>query len=118
MLYFVITAGSGSGDSQQKKIKNLQKDLDYQREKVMELEKELKMVRKFSGRCCCFQTPALFFQYTGLNSAFVLSSSGVLTQNHIFSFKLQADRDAREKDKELTYALEKQRKYENVSSAD
>lgn len=64
------------------------------------------------------QTPALFFQYTGLNSAFVLSSSGVLTQNHIFSFKLQADRDAREKDKELTYALEKQRKYENVSSAD
>lgn len=41
---FGITAGSGSGDSQQKKIKNLQKDLDYQREKVMELEKELKMV--------------------------------------------------------------------------
>lgn len=36
-------SGSGSGDSQQKKIKNLQKDLDYQREKVMELEKELKM---------------------------------------------------------------------------
>lgn len=34
-----------------------------------------------------------------------------------FFFKLQADRDAREKDKELTYALEKQRKYENVSSA-
>lgn len=29
---------------------------------------------------------------------------------------MQADRDAREKDKELTYALEKQRKYENVSS--
>jgi hypothetical protein len=28
---------------------------------------------------------------------------------------LQADRDAREKDRELTYALEKQRKYENVS---
>lgn len=28
---------------------------------------------------------------------------------------MQADRDAREKDKELTYALEKQRKYENVS---
>lgn len=45
LLLFVITAGSGSGDSQQKKIKNLQKDLDYQREKVMELEKELKMVR-------------------------------------------------------------------------
>lgn len=45
LLIFVITAGSGSGDSQQKKIKNLQKDLDYQREKVMELEKELKMVR-------------------------------------------------------------------------
>lgn len=44
LLIFVITAGSGSGDSQQKKIKNLQKDLDYQREKVMELEKELKMV--------------------------------------------------------------------------
>lgn len=61
------------------------------------------------------QTPALFFQYTGLNSA---SSNGVLTQNHIFPFKFQADRDAREKDKELTYALEKQRKYENVSSAD
>uniref|UniRef100_K1PYW1 Centrosomal protein of 290kDa coiled-coil region domain-containing protein n=1 Tax=Magallana gigas TaxID=29159 RepID=K1PYW1_MAGGI len=36
-------SGSGSGDSQHKKIKNLQKDLDYQREKVMELEKELKM---------------------------------------------------------------------------
>lgn len=45
LLIFVITAGSGSGDSQHKKIKNLQKDLDYQREKVMELEKELKMVR-------------------------------------------------------------------------
>lgn len=45
LLLCVITAGSGSGDSQQKKIKNLQKDLDYQREKVMELEKELKMVR-------------------------------------------------------------------------
>lgn len=44
LLLFVITAGSGSGDSQHKKIKNLQKDLDYQREKVMELEKELKMV--------------------------------------------------------------------------
>lgn len=44
--------------------------------------------------------------------------SGVLTQNHVLIFfKLQADRDAREKDKELTYALEKQRKYENVSSA-
>lgn len=45
LLLFVLTAGSGSGDSQQKKIKNLQKDLDSQREKVMELEKELKMVR-------------------------------------------------------------------------
>lgn len=44
LLIFVITAGSGSGDSQHKKIKNLQKDLDYLREKVMELEKELKMV--------------------------------------------------------------------------
>lgn len=49
----------------------------------------------------------------------LLSSSGALTQNHVLIFfKLQADRDAREKDKELTYALEKQRKYENVSSAD
>lgn len=47
----------------------------------------------------------------------LLSSSGALTQNHVLIFfKLQADRDAREKDKELTYALEKQRKYENVSS--
>lgn len=45
LLLFVLTAGSGSGDSQQKKIKNLQKDLDSKREKVMELEKELKMVR-------------------------------------------------------------------------
>lgn len=48
----------------------------------------------------------------------LLSSSGALPQNHgLIFFKLQADRDAREKDKELTYALEKQRKYENVSSA-
>lgn len=47
----------------------------------------------------------------------LLSSSGALTQNHVLIFFiLQADRDAREKDKELTYALEKQRKYENVSS--
>lgn len=41
----LIVAGLGSGDSQQKKIRNLQKDVDYQREKVTELEKELKMVR-------------------------------------------------------------------------
>lgn len=54
LLIFVITAGSGSGDSQHKKIKNLQKDLDYQREKVMELEKELKMVCSFSSKCCGF----------------------------------------------------------------
>lgn len=40
----LIVAGLGSGDSQQKKIRNLQKDVDYQREKVTELEKELKMV--------------------------------------------------------------------------
>lgn len=42
---FGIIVGLGFGDSQQKKIKNFQKDLDYQREKVMELEKEFKMVR-------------------------------------------------------------------------
>jgi peptidoglycan hydrolase CwlO-like protein len=34
----------GSGDSQQKKIRNLQKEVDFQREKVTELEKEIKMV--------------------------------------------------------------------------
>lgn len=44
LLIFVIIVGLGFGDSQYKKIKNFQKDLDYQREKVMEFEKEFKMV--------------------------------------------------------------------------
>lgn len=72
LLIFVITAGSGSGDSQHKKIKNLQKDLDYQREKVMELEKELKMVRNFPANAAVFRH-LLFISsiHAELNSACV-----------------------------------------------
>ncbi|XP_061195068.1 centrosomal protein of 290 kDa-like isoform X3 [Saccostrea echinata] len=39
-------SGLGSGDSQQKKIRNLQKEVDYYREKITELEKELKMAER------------------------------------------------------------------------
>ena len=50
-----MTAGLGSGDNQQKKIRNLQKDLDYQRDKVLEMEKELKMVSERKRRGVGFE---------------------------------------------------------------
>ena len=40
--FSLITAGLGSGDNQQKKIRSLQKDLDNEKDKALEMEKELK----------------------------------------------------------------------------
>lgn len=73
LLIFVIIVGLGFGDSQYKKIKNFQKDLDYQREKVMELEKEFKMVRNFLVNVAVFRYLFFIFSiYVELNLVCVI----------------------------------------------